>query len=111
MIALSLERERKHLRWTQERTVTRLAEFGLKWSRVNYAMSISTSLKGRRTREFNADEITAFAQTFGVAVWTFFVPPSEALVRLPGGGPTLSFNRMRFLASGRDMRRIAIGRK
>jgi hypothetical protein len=102
VIALSIERERERRCWTQEYTVAQLGQSGLRWSRVNYAMSISTSpKKGRQPREFNGDELTALAQTFAVPVWRFFIPPADRLVKLPGGGPTLDAAAMRFIATGR----------
>jgi hypothetical protein len=98
VVAINVEEARRHKVWSQSQTVQQLARFGLKWSRANYAMAIATTAKGTRIREFSADELIAFAQTFQVAVWTLFIPPPDATVALPGGGTTLDYDAMRHYA-------------
>jgi hypothetical protein len=87
LVALKVEELRKKKDWTQLQTVGELARFGLHWSRVNYAMAVVASSKGKRIREFNADEIVVFAQVFDVSIWSLFVPPAEesVMVSLPNG--------------------------
>jgi hypothetical protein len=98
VVAANIEAARKRKRWTQFWMVKELSKFGVRWSRENYAMSIPTSAKGTRIREFNADEILAFAQALDIAIWTLFIPPLDTTVRLPGGGPTLDLQAMRHFA-------------
>jgi hypothetical protein len=103
VVALNVEEARAQKRWTQSQTVRELARFGLHWSRANYAMAVAASAKGTRIREFNADEIVAFAQTFGVSIWRLFLPPlgKPVTVALPGACQELDFDAMFDLAYAR----------
>jgi hypothetical protein len=102
IVALGIEREREGKGWTQQQTVVELRQFGLHWSRVSYAMSVAASTKKvRRPREFNADQITAFACTFGVPVSKFFTPPADRPVKLPGRGAPLTSEEIEFVTTGR----------
>jgi hypothetical protein len=103
IVAINVEEARAQKRWTQFQAVRELARFGLRWSRANYAMAVAASAKGKRIREFNADEIVAFAQAFGVSIWRLFVlPPGRAaVVALPGAGQELDFDAMFDIAYAR----------
>jgi hypothetical protein len=98
VVAHNLELARKRKHWTQSETVEQLRRFGLAWSRSNYAMSVPTAARGGRAREFNADELVAFAQVFDTTVAMLFMPPYEVSVAVPGGTQTLDINDMRKLA-------------
>jgi hypothetical protein len=103
IVAINVEEAREQKRWTQFQAVRELARFGLHWSRANYAMAVAASATGKRIREFNADEIVAFAQAFGVSIWRLFVPPpgKAVVVALPGAGQELDFEAMYNLAGAR----------
>jgi hypothetical protein len=98
VIAHNVEAARQRKHWTQLKTVKQLRRFGIRWGRTAYAMAVSASAKGGHVREFSADEILAFAQCFGIAIWRLFIPPPDTMVTLPGGGPTLDLNAMRHFA-------------
>lgn len=71
-IAFKVEALRRAKGWSQQETVRRLARVGLRWSRVSYAMAVST----KRVRKFDADAIVAFARALDVPIWKLFVPPA-----------------------------------
>ena len=106
VVALKLEEARAAKRWTQMETVQRLRRSGLRWSRAAYAMAVG-SPKGKRPARFDADQLIAFAQTFGTPAWWFLVPPVDwsgkpVKVRLSkkSGGGTLDDGAMYDLAVG-----------
>jgi hypothetical protein len=75
VVAYNLSRARALRGWTQEQTVTRLEpHLGIRWSNVVLSAA-ERSYSGKRIRHFTADEIVAFAQTFGLPVVWFFLPP------------------------------------
>lgn len=71
-IAFKVEALRRAKGWSQQETVRRLARVGLRWSRVSYAMAVST----KRVRKFDADAIVALARALDVPIWKLFVPPA-----------------------------------
>ena len=47
---------------------------GFRWSKANFSAA-ERSVDGQRVRQFDADEIVAFARTFDLPVSWFFMPP------------------------------------
>ena len=78
VVAYNLARARAHRRWTQEEARQALAPYlGVEWSKANYSAA-ERSMDGVRIRQFDADEIVAFARGFGVPIAWFFIPPPRA---------------------------------
>lgn len=98
VVAINVDAARRRNGLTQLQAVKQLSHYGLKWTRANYAMAVQTTAKGRRVREFSADELIVFAQTFRIAVWAMFIPPRNTVVALPGGGSKLDASAMRHFA-------------
>ena len=75
VVAYNLARARAWRGWTQEQATAALEpHLGTRWSKANYSAA-ERSIAGGRIRQFDADEIVAFAQAFGVPVGWFFLPP------------------------------------
>lgn len=93
IVAYNLNQARLWKGWTQEEAADALAPFvGSRWSKANFSAA-ERSMDGQRIRNFDADEIVAFARTFDLPVTFFFMPPvpwaDDLPVRLqtPDAGP------------------------
>lgn len=93
IVAYNLNQARLWKGWTQEEAADALAPFvGSRWSKANFSAA-ERSMDGQRIRNFDADEIVAFACTFDLPVTFFFMPPvpwaDNVPVRLqtPDAGP------------------------
>src|SRR5713101_2688118 len=78
--------------WTQPQAAEALEpHLGMRWSGASVSQA-ERSVAGRFIRNFNADEIVAFAQAFQLPITWFFLPPPPwedgAPVKLttPAGG-------------------------
>jgi hypothetical protein len=75
VVAFNLAQARQLRGWTQQQAIDALEpHLGTKWSIANYSAA-ERSVDGTRVRNFDADEITAFARTFDLPVTWFFLPP------------------------------------
>jgi transcriptional regulator with XRE-family HTH domain len=75
VVAFNLMRARRRKGWTQEETAERLAAaMNRRWTNATLSAA-ERSWQTGRTREFNADELFAFAEVFSVPVPFFFLPP------------------------------------
>lgn len=88
VVAYNLARAREHRGWTQKEAAERLqAHLGGKpWS-VTAWSAAERSVGGERVRQFDADELIAFARTFDLPITFFLLPPpdGEADVYSAGG--------------------------
>ncbi len=79
LVAYNLRRARDLRGWTQEVAAEHLqAHLGERWSRANWSAA-ERSVDGQRVRQFDANEIVAFARTFELPVTWFFLPPGDDL--------------------------------
>ncbi len=70
---LALARQRKG--WTQEEAAQALEPYlGKRWSKASVSQA-ERSIAGRFVRNFDADELVAFARAFEVPLTWFFMPP------------------------------------
>jgi len=75
VIAYNLAQARLLKGWTQQQATEALEPFlGSRWSKANYSAA-ERSVDGTRIRQFDGDEIVAFARGFGLPVSWFFLPP------------------------------------
>jgi len=75
VVAFNLGQARQLRRWTQQETVEALEpHLGTRWSIANYSAA-ERSVDGGRIRNFDADEVVAFARTFDLPVTWFYLPP------------------------------------
>ncbi|MBA2283378.1 MAG: hypothetical protein H0W25_19390 [Acidimicrobiia bacterium] len=75
VVAYNLAQARQLRGWTQQQAIDALEpHLGSKWSIANYSAA-ERSIDGSRIRNFDADEITAFARTFDLPITWFFMPP------------------------------------
>ena len=75
VIAFNLAQARLEKGWTQTEACDALKPYlGTRWSKANYSAA-ERSVDGNRIRQFDADEIVAFARTFDLPVTWFFMPP------------------------------------
>ena len=88
VVAYNLARARELRGWTQERAAEELAPYmGLQWSKASFSQA-ERSLDGRKIRQFDATEITAFARGFDLPIGWFYFPPLPWDGGLPRGrGP------------------------
>jgi uncharacterized coiled-coil protein SlyX len=83
IVAYNLNQARLWKGWTQEEAADALAPFvGSRWSKANFSAA-ERSMDGQRIRNFDADEIVAFARTFDLPVTFFFMPPVPWADNLP----------------------------
>lgn len=76
VVGFNLARAREWKGWTQEETAEALAPYlGVRWSKASVSQA-ERSVAGKFVRNFNADEIVAFARAFDLPVTWFFMPPS-----------------------------------
>ncbi len=77
IVAFNVAKARLLRGWTQEEAARALAPYlGKQLSTASFS-AIERSVDTGRVREFDADEILAFARAFGVPITWFFTPPSE----------------------------------
>jgi len=75
VIAFNLAQARREKGWTQDQASKALEPYlGSRWSKASYSAA-ERSMDGVRVRQFDADEIVAFARAFGLPVTWFFMPP------------------------------------
>ena len=77
IVAFNVAKARLLRGWTQEEAARALAPYlGTTLSTASFS-ALERSVDTGRVREFNADELLAFARGFGVPITWFFTPPSE----------------------------------
>ena len=77
VVALNLYWARTIKEWTQARACQELAPYlGEQWSVATYSAAEKSRDRTDRVRQFNADDLVAFAAAFGLPVQFFFVPPT-----------------------------------
>lgn len=76
VVAYNLRRARELRGWTQQEAADALAPFGFRWSSAAFSAA-ERSVAGGRVRQFNADELLAFAEVFQLPVGWFFLPPAD----------------------------------
>ena len=75
VVAFNLTRAREWRGWTQEEAAVALEPYlGKRWSNASVSQA-ERSVAGRFIRNFDADEIVAFARAFEVPIGWFFMPP------------------------------------
>jgi hypothetical protein len=75
VVAYNLTRAREWKGWTQDQAAEALAPYlGTRWSKASFSQA-ERSIAGRFVRNFDADEIVAFARAFDLPVTWFFLPP------------------------------------
>jgi hypothetical protein len=75
VIAFNLARARERQGWTLNEAAERLEPYvGSRWSKANLSAA-ERSIAGERIRNFDADEIVAFARCFELPIAFFFMPP------------------------------------
>ena len=75
VIAFNLAQARLEKGWTQDQACEALEPYlGSRWSKANYSAA-ERSVDGNRIRQFDADEIVAFARAFELPITWFFMPP------------------------------------
>ena len=102
VVAYNLARAREARGWTQEEAGRRLEpHLGVAWSKATFSQA-ERSIDPGKSRAFSADEIVAFADTFGLPVTWFFLPPP------PGteGTPTRAETGQTPRDYGTDVRRL-----
>jgi transcriptional regulator with XRE-family HTH domain len=115
VVAWNLALARTFRGLTQEEAAERLEPFlGERWSKVTFSAA-ERSVTGRRVRNFDADEIVAFARAFELPVAWFFVPPErdpwDALptIKTPSGVPAERLITPEILADRvADMQRLEV---
>lgn len=75
VVAYNLAQARLLRGWTQEEAAAALEpHVGKRWSKATFSAA-ERSVAGDRVRQFDADEIVAFARAFALPVSWFFLPP------------------------------------
>lgn len=84
VVAFNLARAREWKGWTQEQAADALEPYlGKRWSTASVSQA-ERSIAGRFIRNFDADEIVAFARAFELPLgWFFLPPPPWAATGLP----------------------------
>ena len=76
LVAYNLRRAREMRGETQEQVAQRLWPYiGEKWSKASFSIAEKSAEPGHRKRNFNANELLAFACVFQKPVAWFFTPP------------------------------------
>jgi transcriptional regulator with XRE-family HTH domain len=102
VVAYNLARAREAKGWSQEEASRRLEpHLGIAWSKATFSQA-ERSIDPGKSRAFSADEIVAFADTFGLPVTWFFLPPP------PGtdGTPTRAETHQTPTEYATDVRRL-----
>jgi transcriptional regulator with XRE-family HTH domain len=77
IVAYNLTRARQLRGWTQQQVADALEpHLGVRWSPASVSQS-ERSVTGRFIRQFDADEIVAFARAFNLPLVWFLLPPPE----------------------------------
>ncbi len=75
VVAYNLARAREWRGWTQDQAADALAPYlGRRWSTASFSQA-ERSVDGKVNRNFDADELVAFARTFELPLGWFFMPP------------------------------------
>ncbi|HEY9558946.1 MAG TPA: helix-turn-helix transcriptional regulator [Acidimicrobiales bacterium] len=75
VVAYNLAQARALKGWTQDQAAEALEpHLGARWSSASYSAA-ERSVDGNRIRNFDADEIVAFARAFELPITWFFLPP------------------------------------
>jgi hypothetical protein len=75
VVAFNLAQARMLTGWTQDQATEALEpHLGARWSTASYSAA-ERSVDGNRIRNFDADEIVAFARAFELPITWFFLPP------------------------------------
>jgi len=75
VVAFNLAQARQWRGWTQDQAAEALEPYlGKRWSKASVSQA-ERSIAGKFVRNFDADEIVAFARTFELPVTWFFMPP------------------------------------
>ena len=75
VIAYNLAQARALRQWTQDQAAEALEPYlGRRWSKATFSAA-ERSIESDRVRQFDADEIVAFARAFDLPVSYFFLPP------------------------------------
>lgn len=75
VVAFNLTRAREWKGWTQDQAAEALEPYlGKRWSKASVSQA-ERSVAGRVIRNFDADEIVAFARAYDLPVTWFFMPP------------------------------------
>lgn len=75
VVAYNLAQARLLKGWTQDQAAEALeAHVGARWSKATFSAA-ERSMDGERIRQFDADEIVAFARAFDLPASWFFLPP------------------------------------
>jgi hypothetical protein len=83
VVAYNLAQARAWKGWTQDQAAEALEPYvGSRWSKANFSAA-ERSVTGERIRNFDADEIVAFARAFELPVTFFFMPPMPWAENLP----------------------------
>jgi hypothetical protein len=92
VVAYNLARAREHRGWTQDEAAAHLERYlGYRWSKAVFSAA-ERSVDGRRMREFNGNELVAFALAFDLPLGWFLIPPpsAEAILTSDPRPPTYS---------------------
>jgi hypothetical protein len=75
VVAFNLAQARQWKGWTQEQAAQALEPYlGKRWSKASVSQA-ERSIAGKFVRNFDADEIVAFARAFELPIGWFFMPP------------------------------------
>ena len=75
VVAWNLAQARALRQWTQDQAAEALEPYlGRRWSKATFSAA-ERSVESDRVRQFDADEIVAFARAFDLPVSYFFLPP------------------------------------
>src|SRR3954471_5517409 len=75
VVAWNLAQARTLRRWTQDEAAEKLEPYlGRRWSKATFSAA-ERSVESDRVRQFDANEIVAFARAFELPVSWFFLPP------------------------------------
>src|SRR3954471_24800448 len=75
VVAYNLTAARELRGWTQDQAGDALEPYlGVRWSKASVSQA-ERSVAGKFIRQFEADEIVAFARAFQVPITWFFLPP------------------------------------
>jgi hypothetical protein len=75
VVAFNLAQARALRQWTQEQAAEALEPYlGRRWSKATFSAA-ERSVESDRVRQFDANEIVAFARAFDLPVSWFFLPP------------------------------------
>jgi hypothetical protein len=98
-VAVNLLRARRLHGWTQAEAAERLRPYLGNAVSPLWISRAERSVTGRRATHFNADQVAAFAEAFGLPVGFFFLPSAmDATIAFPKARESLTAERLRELA-------------